>query len=43
VTIASSVQRMLLGVAAVANDLEWLPTSAAGVTVAIAEMSMSGA
>lgn len=43
VTIASSIQRMLLGVAAVANDLEWLPSSAAGVTVAIAEMSMSGA
>ena len=43
VTIASSIQRMLQGVIAVANDLEWLPSSAAGLTLAISEMSMSGA
>jgi PmbA protein len=42
-TIASSIQRMLLGVTAVGNDLEWLPSRAAGVTLAISEMSMSGA
>jgi PmbA protein len=41
-TIASSIQRMLLGVVAVGNDLEWLPSSAAGLTMAISEMSMSG-
>jgi PmbA protein len=43
VTIASSIQRMLQGVVAVGNDLEWLPSSAAGLTLAISEMSMSGA
>lgn len=42
-TIASSIQRMLQAVAAVGSDLQWLPSRAAGVTVAIAEMSMSGA
>ena len=42
VTIASSIQRMIQGVVAVGNDLEWLPSSAAGLTVAIDEMSMSG-
>jgi len=41
-TIASTIQRMLQGVLAIGNDLEWLPSSAAGVTVAISEMSMSG-
>jgi PmbA protein len=41
-TIASSIQRMLLGVIAIGNDLEWLPSSAAGLTMAISEMSMSG-
>jgi PmbA protein len=41
-TIASSLQRMLLGVTAVGNDLEWLPSGAAGVTLAISEMSMGG-
>jgi PmbA protein len=43
ITIASSIQRMLLGVVAVADDLEWLPSHAAGMTIAISEMSMSGA
>ena len=42
-TIASSIQRMLQGVTAVGSDVEWLPSRAAGVTLAIAEMSMSGA
>jgi PmbA protein len=41
-TIASSIQRMLLGITVVGNDLEWLPSRAAGVTLAISEMSMSG-
>lgn len=43
ITIASSIQRMLKEIVAVGNDLEWLPSSAAGVTLAIGEMSMSGA
>jgi PmbA protein len=42
VTIASSIQRMLQAVSWVGNDLQWLPSSAAGVTMAISEMSMSG-
>jgi PmbA protein len=42
-TIASSIQRMLQNVSCVGNDLQWLPTSAAGVTIGISEMSMSGA
>ena len=42
-TIASSIQRMLQGVSSVGNDLQWLPSSAAGVTIGISEMSMSGA
>ncbi|HMK97588.1 MAG TPA: metallopeptidase TldD-related protein, partial [Acidimicrobiales bacterium] len=43
VTIASSIQRMLQGVVAIGADLEYLPSSAAGLTLAISEMSMSGA
>ncbi|MDQ3757352.1 MAG: TldD/PmbA family protein [Actinomycetota bacterium] len=43
ITIASTIQRMLKEVLFVGNDLEWLPGSAAGVTLAIGEMSMSGA
>lgn len=42
-TIASTVQRMLAGVVAVGNDLERLPSTAAGVTLAISDISMSGA
>jgi PmbA protein len=43
VTIASTLARMLLDVAEVADDLVWLPGSAAGATVLIADMTMSGA
>ena len=43
ITIASTIQRMLRDLVAVGDDLEWLPGPAAGVTVAIAGMSMSGA
>jgi PmbA protein len=42
VTIASTLQRMLLDVAEVANDLTFLPGSAAGVTLLIGEMTLSG-
>jgi PmbA protein len=41
-TIASTIQRMLGGVVAVGNDLERLPSLAAGVTLALADVSMSG-
>ena len=41
-TIASTLQRMLGGITAVADDLERLPSSAAGVTIAIDDVSMSG-
>lgn len=43
VTIASTIQRMLHDVIAVGNDVDWLPGSAAGVTLAVGDMSMSGA
>ena len=43
ITVASTLQRMLRDVVAVGGDLEWLPSSAAGVSVAISGMAMSGA
>jgi PmbA protein len=43
ITIASSLQRMLLDVDQVGADLVWLPGAAAGVTLLIGEMTMSGA
>lgn len=42
VTIASTLQRMLSQVSAVASDLRWLPSGHAGATIAVAEMSLSG-
>jgi len=42
VTVASTLQRMLQAVVAVGGDLERVPGPAAGVTLAIAEVSMSG-
>jgi PmbA protein len=41
-TIASNLQRMLLDIAYIGNDIQWLPGSAAGVTLAIGEMSLGG-
>ena len=43
ITIASTLQRMLQEIVAVGDDLEWLPSMAAGTTLAIGGMSMSGA
>ncbi|MCU1430598.1 MAG: putative Zn-dependent protease-like protein [Actinomycetia bacterium] len=43
VTIASTLQRMLLDVVEVGSDLTFLPGSTAGVTLLINEMTMSGA
>lgn len=42
-TIASTLQRLLHDVTAVGNDLTWLPMSAAGLTLAVADVSISGA
>lgn len=42
VTIASTIQRMLGQIVAVGADLEWLPGPAAGVTLAVADVSLSG-
>ncbi len=41
-TVASTLQRMLLSVVHVGNDLEWLPGVAAGQTVAVGDMQLSG-
>ena len=42
ITIASTLQRMLLEVLEVGSDLEWLPGSAAGVTLAVDGVSIGG-
>ena len=41
-TMASTLQRMLLDVVAVGSDLEWLPGAAAGVTLVISDVTLSG-
>jgi len=41
-TIASTLQRMLLDVAAVGADLEWFPMSASGVSLVIHDVTVSG-
>ncbi|MFN2607283.1 MAG: TldD/PmbA family protein [Acidimicrobiales bacterium] len=41
-TVASTLQRMLADVAAVGSDLEWLPGSAAGVTLVVSDLALSG-
>jgi PmbA protein len=43
VTIASTLQRMLHDIVHVGADLTWLPGGAAGMTVLVGEMSVSGA
>lgn len=42
-TIASTLQRMLHDVEAVGADVEWLPMSAAGVSLVIRDVTVSGA
>jgi PmbA protein len=42
VTIASTLQAMLLAVCAIGSDLTWLPGVATGMTLAISEMQLSG-
>jgi PmbA protein len=41
-TIASTLQRMLGDIVAVGGDREWLPGGAAGVTLAIGDVTLSG-
>ncbi len=41
-TIASTLQKMLLDVAEVGADVEWLPMGAAGVSLVIRDVAMSG-
>ena len=43
VTIASTLQRMLQSVLHVGSDLEWLPGMAAGQSLAVGDMALSGA
>jgi len=43
ITIASTLQKMLGDIEAVGNDVDWLPMSAAGVSLVIADVTMSGA
>ena len=43
VTIASTVPRILLDIAEVGSDLTFLPGGAAGLTLLVSEMTMSGA
>ena len=42
ITVASTLQRMLLSLVAVGADIEWLPSIAAGQTLAIGDMQISG-
>lgn len=42
VTIASTLQRMLLDIVAVGDDVEWLPGGSAVPSIVIADVSMSG-
>ena len=43
VTIASTLQRMLLDIADIGTDLTFLPGAVAGMTVLVGEMTLSGA
>lgn len=43
ITIASTLQRMLLDIVEVGADIDWLPMRAAGMSLVIADVTMSGA
>jgi PmbA protein len=43
VTVASTLQRMLLDLADIGSDLTFLPGAVAGMTVLLSEMTLSGA
>jgi PmbA protein len=42
-TIASTLQRMLLDIVEVGGDLEWLPSRSSGMSLVIADVTVSGA
>jgi PmbA protein len=42
VTIASTLQRILLDLGQIGSDLTWLPGGGAGMTLLVTEMTMSG-
>jgi PmbA protein len=42
VTVASTLQRMLLDIADIGSDLTFLPGAVAGMTVLVSEMTLSG-
>jgi PmbA protein len=41
-TIASTLQRMLLDIVEIGGDLEWLPSRAAGMSLVVADVTVSG-
>jgi len=41
-TIASTLQRMLQDVSAIGADVQWLPMSAAGVSIVVDDVTVSG-
>lgn len=41
-TVGSTLQRMLLDVIEVGGDIDWLPSSAAGLSLAVADVTISG-
>ena len=43
ITIASTLQRMLLDIVEVGGDIEWLPMNSAGMSLVISDVTMSGA
>lgn len=43
ITIASTLQRILVDITEIGNDLQWLPLSAAGISLVVADVMMSGA
>ena len=43
ITIASTIQRLLLDIVGIGSDLQWLPMSAAGVSLVVTDVTMSGA
>ncbi len=42
ITLASTLQRLLLGITAIGNDLEWRPGGTTAATMVIGDVSMSG-
>jgi PmbA protein len=42
ITIASTLQRMLLDIVEIGSDIDWLPMRAAGMSLVISDVTMSG-